>query len=79
MMNERIKELAKQASQFGEYVNYGQIRLSSEQFEQKFAELIVKDLYDDLGKMKWVGSDSGWDLAIDAVRKHLVEHFGVEE
>ena len=42
-MNERIRELAEQARQIGEYVNYGQIRLSPEQFEQKFAELIVKE------------------------------------
>ena len=42
-MNERIKELALQARQIGEYVNYGQIRLSTEQFEQKFAELIVRE------------------------------------
>ena len=42
-MNERIRELAKQARQIGEYVNYGQIRLSPEQFEQKFAELLVRE------------------------------------
>ena len=42
-MNERIKELAEQARQIGEYVNYGQIRLSPGQFEQKFAELIVRE------------------------------------
>ena len=42
-MNERIRELAKQARQIGEYVNYGQIRLSPGQFEQKFAELIVRE------------------------------------
>lgn len=42
-MNERIKELAKQARQIGEYGNYGQIQLSPQQFEQKFAELIVRE------------------------------------
>ena len=45
-MNERIKELAKQARQIGEYVNYGQIRLSPEQFEQKFAELLIRECAD---------------------------------
>jgi hypothetical protein len=42
-MNERIRELAHQARQIGEYGNYGQIQLSPAQFEQKFAELIVKE------------------------------------
>lgn len=43
MDKQRIKELAKQARQIGEYVNYGQIRLSPEQFEQRFANLLRKD------------------------------------
>ena len=50
-MNERIQELAKQARQIGEYVNYGQIRLSPGQFEQKFAELIVRECCSKLEEM----------------------------
>lgn len=42
-MNDKIKDLAEQARKIGEYGNYGQIRLSPAQFEQKFAELIVKE------------------------------------
>lgn len=28
-------------------------------------------LYKELGQIKWMGSDAGWDLAIDAVRKRV--------
>lgn len=28
-------------------------------------------LHKELGQMKWMGSDAGWDLAIDAVRKRI--------
>ena len=68
-MNERIRELAKQARQIGEYGNYGQIQLSTQQFEQKFAELIVRECA---------------SLAYDGpggILDHfgLEEHFGVEE
>jgi len=35
-----------------------------------------KALYDtnkDLGTIKWLGSDEGWDLAIEAVQKSLIK------
>ena len=70
-MNERIKELAKQARQIGEYVNYGQIRLSPEQFEQKFAELIVRECADLCRERKLTPSAFTAD--------ELLEHFGVVE
>lgn len=31
------------------------------------------DLHKELGFMKWIGADDGWDRAIEAVRKRLVE------
>ena len=31
------------------------------------------ELYKDLGQFKWHGLDSGWNLAIKAVRKELRE------
>ena len=66
-MTERIKELAKQARQIGEYVNYGQIRLSPAQFEQKFAELIIQEC------IPFVGDK-------DSQRVHdMLKHFGVKE
>ena len=81
-MNERIKELAKQARQIGEYVNYGQIRLSPEQFEQKFAELIVKECIaqarSEEDRFYGLGED---DLALtmEHFQEVLKHHFGVEE
>lgn len=30
------------------------------------------ELYEDLGKLKWIGADEGWDLAIEAVRKEIL-------
>lgn len=38
---------------------------------------IVKDLTDELGKVKWMGDDEGWDKAIDAVKKELKARYGV--
>ena len=89
MMNERIQELAKQARQIGEYVNYGQIRLSPEQFEQKFAELIVKEctsfILDSLEaanvNLSSRPNDDYWLGFRHACDDHLTDirqHFGVE-
>lgn len=75
-MNERIKALAKQARQIGEYVNYGQIRLSPGQFEQKFAELIVKEC------IKEIGYKSVELLDVDLFPHYqlrLKNHFGLQE
>ncbi len=33
----------------------------------------LNKLYDELGSMKWIGMDSSWDMAIDAVRKEIVK------
>lgn len=33
----------------------------------------LDSLYAELGTLKWMGEDEGWDLAIEAVRKRLVE------
>ena len=82
-MNERIKLLAEQA---GEYVNRvytppvrsktpGKIWEDghigwNEQFQEKFAELIVRECISEL-------SDT-FDMTIEE-GNHLKEHFGVEE
>ncbi len=77
-MNERINKLAKQARQIGEYVNYGQIRLSPEQFEQKFAELIVLEMCNVLDKEQWdIGRDWICDDGTRIIPK-VKEHFEVE-
>jgi hypothetical protein len=35
--------------------------------------MTLEELYDDLGKLKWLGADEGWDLAIEAVRTKIRE------
>jgi hypothetical protein len=67
-MNERIQKLAKQARQIGEYVNYGQIRLSPKQFEQKFAELIVRECLS-------IADKHGAYNVMDSI----IDHFGVKQ
>jgi hypothetical protein len=67
-MNEKVKQLAKQARQIGEYGNYGQIQLGTAQFEQKFAELIVGECAD------WVKSRT----MSGELRDELKRHFGVK-
>jgi hypothetical protein len=76
-MNERIRELAHQARQIGEYGNYGQIELSHTQFEQKFAELMVQECVQvclsqrDPANLNYKPSER----FAEAVK----QHFGVEE
>ncbi len=82
-MNERIRELAHQARQIGEYGNYGQIQLSPAQFEQKFAELIVRecvkfcehesndDEHDEYDMGMWVKAES--------IKTAIMEEFGIKE
>ena len=36
------------------------------------------DLYNDLGTLKWIGSDEGWDLAIQAVQKEIKKRINNE-
>ena len=33
----------------------------------------LKKLHDELNQLKWIGSDEGWDLAILAVQKRILE------
>jgi hypothetical protein len=93
-MNERIQELALQA---GEYVNKvytppvrsktpgkiwedGHIGWHT-QFNQKFAELIVRECISIVAKRKDQAIDDGWnvDEAMTTAEMDLEEHFGVEE
>jgi hypothetical protein len=84
-MNERIRELAHQARQIGEYGNYGQIQLSPAQFEQKFAELIVREC---VGICTENGSSYQYSFTpararlAEATSNHcgqlIKKHFGVE-
>ena len=70
-MNERIKELVKQATLPGYMLgeSYVQSRLD----EQKFAELIVRECGQYLNSPEFIGrSDLDWSMVLN-------EHFGVKE
>jgi hypothetical protein len=38
---------------------------------RSIAKHIVKDLDNELSKIKWVGDDEGWNKAIEAIRTEL--------
>jgi hypothetical protein len=68
-MNERIRELAKEAArEMNETGTY-----SEPKFQEKFAELIVKECQT---VVEWAISV---DSTIDRVPMLIQEHFGVEE
>jgi hypothetical protein len=71
-MNERIQELADEARDWGYAEHSG--HTAQLLFEQKFAELIVKECSDlfeiEWGEEKLTGNDVGYVLK---------KHFGVEE
>jgi hypothetical protein len=73
-MNERIKQLSKQATTY----HYGGLGTEIEVFnKEKFAELIVEDCYQKLIDMdqRVKGSHNYYKHAAIQIR----EHFGVEE
>lgn len=41
--------------------------------------MTLEELHDELGTLKWVGSDEGWDLAVEAVRKLLRDEIKAEK
>jgi hypothetical protein len=74
-MNERIKELAKQAEEFSHWTNHGytaNYRINPE----KFAELIIKECIDQCADN---GSNDEWDKGVRWAANQIKEHFGVEE
>jgi hypothetical protein len=74
-MNERVRELARRV--VGKNKNdVGSISLFDEQIEQ-FAELIVRECLTFVEPMP--GSGDIDDLALEAAREGIKEHFGVEE
>jgi hypothetical protein len=73
-MNERIKELARQAS----VQSFGHIR--NAYFEEKFAELIVKECASQVRftDLLLCNDDSDGEILLQA-SVQLKQHFGVEE
>lgn len=83
-MNERIKELAEQAKKYArDYVSeckhYGYCIEQNEyelRFEQKFAELIIKEC------AKFLDDNSGYDDIMGVCfpgPEELLQHFGIEQ
>ena len=88
-MNERIRELEKQAT---DYYSNGQERIFD---RQKFAQLIVKECIDQVAGTRIVGQLSGdefaeltesannkykqWNNALTIATMNVRDHFGVEE
>ena len=76
-MNERIKELAEQARKqpMGNSWTY----LHSEQFEEKFAELIVLECMHECLRMQLGNQYTPEELLFQTkYRKIIKEHFGVK-
>jgi carbamoylphosphate synthase large subunit len=72
-MNERIKELAKEAArEMNETGTY-----SEPKFQEKFAELIVRECKDVLLNM--INNQQGDFDSLDQVLTEINERFGVEE
>lgn len=79
-MNQRIRELAEQATQHSKEGFYTYTQLDAE----KFAELIVRECYDtikkdmELAHIQLIPIDFGI-YANGRLRRIIKEHFGVEE
>jgi hypothetical protein len=76
-MNERIKELVKQAEQYAlDKANEPEEDFEfsfDDDFQEKFAELIVRECAEACEKNSYLALN-GWQRA-----KQIREHFGVEE
>jgi len=80
-MNERILELAAQVEKWISTTNFEGMpedeMTYDEIFQKKFAELIVRECLTFVEPMP--GSGDIDDLALEAAREGIKEHFGVEE
>ena len=70
-MNERIKQLAEQATDKEHGYSFFD--------REKFAELIVEDVLDVCKKQKWNSGFNQYREGIRDTMKSIKEHFGVEE
>ena len=86
-MNERIKLLAEQA--YDELVEEtGNIVVFDEDFQQRFAELLIKECITIVDEQKeclheeqqyWHDRDYGYEMAVNDASKGIKQFFGVEE
>ena len=82
-MNERIRELSKQAAEF---IEENSVNWVQEEFEQKFAELIVQDIINVLESTDKIkhGAGTTYDLSvvegtIERSIDALTEHYGMKK
>ena len=69
-MNSHLRKLAEKACKDIDLTYPG------DSFPSALTKLIVKDLLEELSKVKWMGDDEGWDRAIKAVSKEITERYG---
>ena len=79
-MNERIRELAEQATSIVEMVGPQGYASSYANFDrEKFAELIVREC---VSQMEWQKispkGEGAYNSALDLAQRNIKEHFGVE-
>ena len=79
-MNEKIKQLVKQAEQYAlDRANEGSDEdydyAFDDDFRQKFAELIVQECLDQLHVNDW---DEDYDKGVYWSREQIKNHFGAE-
>jgi len=82
-MNERIRQLAEQAREYATTrhpVSNTTLSVNSDLFEQKFAELVVRDCMDVVdGYTKQRTFDTHYDAVEQIEALFGIKHFGVEE
>jgi hypothetical protein len=76
-MNKRIQELAMQADIWTDQ-NYHGSEFYDVRWEEKFAELIVKDAIGVVSK-RYMGDQNREDMEVRCCVEDLKKHFGVEE
>jgi hypothetical protein len=80
-MNERIRQLAEQATEYANEQNelHGVGYVIT--FKEKFAELIVKECVELVSATRDLAIEDGWnvDEAMSTAINDIEEHFGVEE
>lgn len=64
-VNQHLRTLAQKAARDIDLTYPG------DAYPQRIATLIVKDITDELDKLKWVSDDEGWNQAVKALQKEL--------
>ena len=82
MMNERIKELAKQSEDYadnqGFFVTIDFASDYQDCLMEKFAELIVQECSDMMITNQSIDKDPNWNRALRETSKKIKKHFGVK-